>query len=61
MSSSSGAYRRSHSTGSQNWVATNGLAPKHGASGMTDDDHNGFDNRASVMVTIQDGVWKLLP
>jgi hypothetical protein len=61
MSFSPGAYRSSHSTGSQNWVARNGLAPTHGASEMTADDHNGFDKRALVMVTIQDGAWHLLP
>lgn len=33
----------------------------HGVSSMTATDHNGFDERARVMVTIQDGTWKLLP
>ncbi len=28
---------------------------------MTPTDHNGFDDRARVMVTIKDGGWKLLP
>jgi branched-chain amino acid transport system substrate-binding protein len=27
---------------------------------MTPTDHNGFDNRARVMVQIVDGKWKLL-
>lgn len=33
----------------------------HGVSNMKPTDHNGFDQRARVMVTIQDGGWKLLP
>jgi len=33
----------------------------HGIANMTADDHNGFDTRARVMVTIQGGAWKLLP
>ncbi len=33
----------------------------HGVSNMTPTDHNGFDQRARVMVTIKDGAWKLLP
>ena len=33
----------------------------HGVSTMTPEDHNGFDERARVMVTIKDGGWKLLP
>ncbi len=33
----------------------------HGITSMTPDDHNGFDQRARVMITIQNGVWKLLP
>ena len=32
-----------------------------GVAEMTADDHSGFDKRARVMVTIQDGTWKLLP
>jgi len=28
---------------------------------MSPTDHSGFDKRARVMVTIQDGAWKLLP
>jgi branched-chain amino acid transport system substrate-binding protein len=38
-----------------------GLVLTHGISEMTAEDHNGFDKRARVMVTIQDGAWKLLP
>ena len=37
-----------------------GLVLTNGVSEMTADDHNGFDKRARVMVTIQDGTWKLL-
>lgn len=33
----------------------------HGIVNMTPQDHNGFDERARVMVTIQNGSWKLLP
>ena len=33
----------------------------HGISDMSPTDHNGFDDRARVMVTIKDGTWKLLP
>ena len=33
----------------------------HGIADMSDTDHNGFDKRARVMVTIQNGTWKLLP
>ena len=39
----------------------NELVLTHGISDMTPQDHNGFDKRARVMVTIQDGAWKLLP
>ena len=38
-----------------------GLVLTHGISEMTADDHNGFDKRARVMVTIKDGTWQLLP
>ncbi len=38
-----------------------GLVLTHGISEMTAEDHNGFDKRARVMVTIQDGAWHLLP
>ncbi len=37
------------------------LVLTHGVSDMSPQDHNGFDQRARVMVTIQDGTWKLLP
>jgi branched-chain amino acid transport system substrate-binding protein len=33
----------------------------HGIANTTPEDHNGFDDRARVMVTIKDGAWKLLP
>ena len=33
----------------------------HGVATMSPTDHNGFDDRARVMVTIKDGAWKLLP
>jgi len=39
----------------------NGLVLTHGISTMSATDHNGFDDRARVMVTIKDGAWKLLP
>jgi len=38
-----------------------GLVLTHGVSETTAQDHSGFDKRARVMVTIQDGAWKLLP
>ena len=38
-----------------------GMVLTHGISEMTTEDHNGFDKRARVMVTIKDGAWKLLP
>ncbi len=37
------------------------LVLTHGVSSMTPRDHNGFDQRARVMVTIEGGAWKLLP
>ena len=37
------------------------LTLSHGITTMTADDHNGFDQRARVMITIQNGAWKLLP
>lgn len=37
-----------------------GLVLTNGVSEMTAEDHNGFDKRARVMVTIQGGAWKLL-
>ena len=33
----------------------------HGIASMSPTDHNGFDDRARVMVTIEAGAWKLLP
>lgn len=33
----------------------------HGISTMSPTDHNGFDQRARVMVTIRNGAWVLLP
>ncbi len=41
--------------------AQKNLVLTHGIANMTPDDHNGFDDRARVMVTISDGAWKLLP
>ncbi len=37
------------------------LVLTHGVSTMTPQDHNGFDQRARVMVTIAGGAWKMLP
>jgi branched-chain amino acid transport system substrate-binding protein len=37
------------------------LVVTQGVMDMTPTDHNGFDKRARVMVTIKDGGWKLLP
>ena len=37
------------------------LTLSHGITTMTPQDHNGFDQRARVMITIQNGGWKLLP
>lgn len=37
------------------------LVLTHGIATTTPDDHNGFDDRARVMVTIQGGHWKPLP
>ena len=33
----------------------------HGVATMSPTEHNGFDQRARMMVTIKDGAWKLLP
>ncbi len=33
----------------------------HGITTMTPEDHNGFDQRARVMITIHNGAWTLLP
>jgi branched-chain amino acid transport system substrate-binding protein len=41
--------------------AQKNLVMTHGIANMTPSDHNGFDNRARVMVIIQNGAWKLLP
>ena len=41
--------------------AQKNLVMTHGIANMTADDHNGFDERARVMVTIEGGAWKLLP
>jgi branched-chain amino acid transport system substrate-binding protein len=38
-----------------------GLVLDHGIATTSPQDHNGFDARARVMVTIKDGAWKLLP
>ena len=38
-----------------------GLVLDHGIATTSPQDHNGFDTRARVMVTIKDGAWKLLP
>ncbi len=37
-----------------------GLPVSHGIMNTTANDHNGFDDRARVMVQIVDGKWKLL-
>jgi len=41
--------------------AQQGLVLTHGIATMSPTEHNGFDERARVMVTIQGGAWKLLP
>ncbi len=41
--------------------AERGVVLSHGVATMSPTDHNGFDDRARVMVTIKDGAWKLLP
>ena len=41
--------------------ANKDLVLTHGVSTMTPQDHNGFDQRARVMVTIEGGAWKMLP
>jgi branched-chain amino acid transport system substrate-binding protein len=41
--------------------AQKNLVMDHGIATMTPTDHNGFDDRARVMVTIKDGTWLLLP
>ncbi len=37
------------------------LVLTHGIANTSPQDHNGFDTRARVMVTVKDGAWKLLP
>ncbi len=37
------------------------LVVSQGVMDMSPQDHNGFDQRARVMVTVKDGAWKLLP
>jgi branched-chain amino acid transport system substrate-binding protein len=37
------------------------LAGAHGIFNMSSGDHLGLDQRARVMVTIENGAWKLLP
>jgi branched-chain amino acid transport system substrate-binding protein len=41
--------------------AQRNLVMTHGIANMSPTDHNGFDERARVMVIIQNGTWKLLP
>jgi len=40
---------------------TTNLIVSHGIMNMTPTDHNGFDDRARVMVTVENNHWKLLP
>jgi len=40
--------------------ATNNLPAAHGIFIMSAQDHQGFDQRARVMVTIESGAWKLV-
>lgn len=40
---------------------TRNLAGAHGIYDLTPQDHQGFDARARVMVTVENGGWKLLP
>lgn len=40
---------------------TRDLAGAHGIYNLSPTDHQGFDARARVMVTIEKGAWKLLP
>jgi len=40
--------------------ATNNLPAAHGIFNMSAQDHQGFDQRARVMVTIENGAWKLV-
>ena len=41
--------------------AQKNLVMVHGIVNMTPEDHNGFDDRARVIATVQGGAWKLLP
>ena len=41
--------------------AQQNLVMTHGIANMTPTDHNGFDERARVMVTVTGGSWKVLP
>jgi branched-chain amino acid transport system substrate-binding protein len=41
--------------------ALHGVVLDHGIATMSPTDHNGFDKSARVMLTIQNGAWKLLP
>jgi branched-chain amino acid transport system substrate-binding protein len=41
------------------WKAQANLAGSHGVFNMSPSDHLGLDQRARVMVTIQQGTWKL--
>ena len=40
--------------------ASRNVAGAHGVYNMSAQDHLGLDQRARVMVTIQDGAWKLV-
>ncbi len=40
--------------------STKNVAGAHGIFNLTPNDHQGFDQRARVMVTIENGTWKLL-
>jgi branched-chain amino acid transport system substrate-binding protein len=40
--------------------ATKNLAGAHGIFNLTPNDHQGFDQRARVMVTIENNTWKLI-
>ncbi len=40
--------------------ATRELAATHGVFNMSPKDHNGFDERARVMVKVEGGTWKLI-
>ena len=38
----------------------NNAPAAHGIFNLTPNDHQGFDQRARVMVTIENGTWKLV-